>query len=77
MSLTDSKRKTLIGNSISRANKIHLCSGWNIEWRFQNGEWFDEHGVMPGRMEFLIDNEWRVAQSWDEDVKSKLLDNKK
>lgn len=50
-----------------------LCSGWQIEWRFQGGGWFDKNGTMPGRMEFLIDNEWQIAKSWDEDVRDKKL----
>lgn len=74
--LSRSKNKILLSRKISIANKMHLATAWDVEWRFQGGGWFEKSGVMPGRMEFFIDNEWKLAQSWDDDVKVKMKDNK-
>ncbi len=74
--LTEPYKKILLGSSIYRCNKMHLCSQWGVEWRFQGGGWFERNGVMPGRMEFLIDGRWELAHSLDEDVIWKMKDNK-
>lgn len=55
---------------------MSLCSVWDVEWRFKDNQWFEKDGTMPGRMEFLIDGTWKMAYSWDEDVKCKFKDNK-
>ena len=56
---------------------MHIATEYNIQWRFRNGGWFDKFGVIPGRIEFLIDGEWKQAKSFDEDVAVKFKSNEK
>jgi hypothetical protein len=63
--------KLLLGPTISRCNKMHLCSLWRVPWRWE-GEGPTPSGVMRSRMLFLIGGEWVRAQSWDEDVRERL-----
>ena len=75
--LTDAeKRRVLLGDSISRCNKMHLCAGWGIEWRWE-GDGPITNGTMRSRMLFLLDGKWERAKSWDEDVRPLLEDNEK
>ncbi len=74
--LSSDKRKILLGDSISRINKMHLCAGWGIEWRWE-GEGPAPSGTMRSRMLFLIDGEWLRGKSWDEDVRPLLRDNER
>ena len=74
--LSPARIKTLLGDTLSRCNKMHLCAGWGIEWKWE-GEGPGPTGVMPSRMLFLIDGEWRRAKSWDEDVRPTLLETSK
>lgn len=63
----------LLSNQVSRCNKMHLCAGWGVEWKWE-GEPPTSNGTMRSRMLFLIDGEWRRAKSWDEDVRPTLLE---
>jgi len=65
------RRRVLLGDEISRCNKMHLCAGWGIEWRWE-GDGPGPTGVMSSRMLFLLDGKWLRAKSWDEDVRPKL-----
>lgn len=67
--------KCLLSSEISRQNKIWLAVGWGIEYRWKSGNQPLKNGLMDGRLEFLIDNEWLVAKSWDEDVKPFLKES--
>lgn len=71
MTVSAAQRSALLGDGLSRCNKMHLCSGWGITWRWE-GEGPGPTGVMRSRMLFLIDGEWRRAKSWDEDVRPSL-----
>ncbi len=72
--LTDAKRRSiLLGDSISRCNKMHLCATWLIEWRWE-GEGPTVSGTMRSRMLFLFDGVWHRAKSWDEDVRPLLIE---
>lgn len=64
-------RKLILGDSISRCNKMHLCSGWGIKWRWE-GEGPTGNGTMRSQMLFLLDGQWQRARSWDEDVRTGL-----
>lgn len=65
----------LLSKHTSRCNKMHLAAAWGVLWRWQ-GEGPMPNGVMRSRMAFQINGEWREAKSWDEDVRTKLIENK-
>ncbi len=65
-------RALLLGSTISRCNKMHLCAGWGVQWRWE-GEGPTRSGVMRSRMLFFIDGEWLRGKSWDEDVRDSYL----
>ncbi len=67
------KRAALLGDGISRCNKMHLCAGWGVEWKWE-GEGPTPTGVMRSRMLFLIDGKWERGKSWDEDVRPTLIE---
>jgi hypothetical protein len=71
MTVSAVQRKVLLGDGVSRCNKMHLCSGWGIEWRWE-GEGTTPNGTMRSRMLFLIDGTWQRGKSWDEDVRPTL-----
>ncbi len=67
------KRAMLLGDGISRCNKMHLCADWGIEWKWE-GEGPTPSGVMRSRMLFLLDGKWERGKSWDEDVRPMLIE---
>ena len=74
MTLTSKqKRAMLLGDGLSRCNKMHLCAGWGIEWKWE-GEGPGPTGVMHSRMLFLIDGKWERGKSWDGDVRPTLIE---
>ncbi len=67
------QRRLLLGDSLSRCNKMHLCAGWSVEWKWA-GEGPTPSGVMRSRMLFLLGGKWEQGKSWDEDVRPTLRD---
>jgi hypothetical protein len=64
--MTATRRAALLGSGTSRTNKMHLAASWGIEWRWK------ESGKDGHRMEFLLDGEWRLAKSWEQDERPKI-----
>ena len=69
----EKRRLLLLGSTISRCNKMHLCAGWGIEWKWA-GEAPTSFGALRSRMLFLFDGKWLQGKSWDEDVAPLLKD---
>lgn len=70
------KRRLLLGDTISRCNKMHLCAGWMIAWKWA-GECPTSSGVMRSRMLFLLDGKWQQGKSWDGDVRPTLIESER
>lgn len=73
---TLNKKAILLGSEISRCNKMHLCAGWGVEWKWE-GEPPLPNGIMRSRMLFLIEGQWLRGKSWDEDVRPRLVTNER
>ncbi len=64
-SLAPRRLKALLSKYTSRCNKIALCVGWGVAWRWQ-GQPFNS------RIEVLVENAWLVTKSYDDDIRPRL-----
>jgi hypothetical protein len=63
--LAPHRQRALLSKYTSRCNKIALCAGWRVDWRWA-GPRFNS------RIEVLLDGAWTSTKSYEDDIRPKL-----